>query len=458
MPKILKTQCPHCRKTMKLKSSKAFGKQAQCPKCKKPFRVKRIPSPVKNNADDYAADDYDADDYDDYGDDDYSDDDYGDDEYDEPRQQPRSSRKRSGGKKKQRRKTKKKTGNFAKPILLIGAGVLGVGLIGVTIWFAAGLIGLGNRLDLAYLPPDATSIVINRPAKDWSQNVGMSGLTSKEVDSILKKQRDMWGVSQKDIKSITNAANSRGERIHVVRSSSNFDTEKILGHAANHEKAEHNGKQYYRIGLTAIFLPNQSTMITGLEEAVKNAIDRGSKSPDREQLNFVDSSYDRVSVTVFGGSSPRPNSFLDDTNPQVIFVGTDHGTSSGKIKTQGAFATESDAIAAFDKASAAQEKLRQDWENGGRDLRRQRLQTSGRVLGSNLQYTEEEIEDALNCHDSELKSISVSRSGLIVTMTRTGYVTKFSKRVQEDLRSRFNPDPTRIAKVFGRTTFGIAVR
>ncbi|MDA1250753.1 MAG: hypothetical protein O2820_16160, partial [Planctomycetota bacterium] len=98
---VLKSQCPECRKILKLKTKAALGKRVPCPQCNKPFIVEEYESPelvddfIDDGDDegetfDYAgyeessggaAADYD-DGYDD-GYDDYEDDDYGDDGYDE---------------------------------------------------------------------------------------------------------------------------------------------------------------------------------------------------------------------------------------------------------------------------------------------------------------------------------------------------------------------------------------
>ena len=95
----IKSQCPNCRKILKLKTKAALGKRVPCPQCSEPFIVEEYEQPelVDNFLDDedegktfdYAGyeevsgsgDGYN--DYDDYGDDDY--DDYGGDDDDDYR-------------------------------------------------------------------------------------------------------------------------------------------------------------------------------------------------------------------------------------------------------------------------------------------------------------------------------------------------------------------------------------
>ena len=128
----IKSQCPNCRKILKLKTKAALGKRVPCPQCSEPFIVEEYEQPelVDNFLDDedegetfdYAGyeeasgggggdyDDYGDDDYDDYGDDDYGGDDYDDyeDDYDAP---PKRKAKASSGKKKSSKSKKKKNKN-----------------------------------------------------------------------------------------------------------------------------------------------------------------------------------------------------------------------------------------------------------------------------------------------------------------------------------------------------------
>ena len=259
MPEILESRCPHCYKSMKLKSRKALGKQAPCPKCKKPFLVKEIPSEtVEDYEDAVLTEEYDTGDTSvDYESADYNDDGY-DEDFDEPRRQPGRSQKKSGGKKRRKRR-RKKSRNWAKPTLLIGGSVVSVTLLGLGIWLVWGLFS--KKLDLAYLPPDAISITVIRPASQWRKQVSMMDDVGIDIDELLSKMREEWGFAPKDLKSVTDGDNSNGETIRVIRSSTKFDEDKITGHSDNVESAEHDGRSYYRIGRNALYFPDTYTAV-----------------------------------------------------------------------------------------------------------------------------------------------------------------------------------------------------
>jgi hypothetical protein len=165
----------------------------------------------------------------------------------------------------------------------------------------------------------------------------------------------MWGVTYKDIVSITAAIGSQRDRIRVVRSSSNFDANKILART-EHEQAEHNGKKYFLIGDWALYFPDNRTLIAGSEWSVKYAIDGGPKQQYLKQFDFVDASYENVMVSLASNFDPPSASLLDDSNPEFISVGRNTGTSSINTKMQAAFATKSAAISAYDKGVAEQKE------------------------------------------------------------------------------------------------------
>ena len=187
----IKSQCPNCRKILKLKTKAALGKRVPCPQCSEPFIVEEYEQPelVDNFLDDeekgetfdYAG--YEEasggggggyDDYDDYGDDDY--DDYGGDDYDDYDSPPKRKSKASSGKKKpSKSKKKKKSGGGMPawaPMALIGTGAVAVigGIVGALIAF--GPFGSSsNAIDLAWLPADADLYLEVNPSEMWSAGV-----------------------------------------------------------------------------------------------------------------------------------------------------------------------------------------------------------------------------------------------------------------------------------------------
>eukprot|EP00913_Durusdinium_trenchii_P028362 g26590.t1 len=292
---------------MKLKSRKALGKQAPCPKCKKPFLVKELPSDA---VEDYEVDEYDTGDptvdhdveyYDDDAHDDYEDFD------DEPR---RRSKKRPS------KKRRKKKANWVKPTLIISGSVVGVALLGLGIWLVWGMFN--KKLELAWLPPDASTISVKRPASTWNRSILGTRYDSEKANLILEKERELWGVTQRDIVSITSGGNRSGENITVVRASADLVPETILKNAANYEKADHNGNTYYRVGAVVLFFPDDRTAVIGSEDSVKKAIDRGPEPAKREDLDFVNASYENVAVSTSNSSRFGRLGFISEARPAVV--------------------------------------------------------------------------------------------------------------------------------------------
>lgn len=442
--------------TMKLNSRKALGKQAPCPKCGKPFLVRELAPPEDDFAGADDVDDYDTGDS--YGEDDF---DYHDESFDDYESAGRPVRSKKRGKKKRK---KKKSVNWVKPTLLIAGSVVGLLVLGVGLWLLWGLFS--KKLEMAWLPPDATSISVERPASNWNSSPIGDRYTSEQTDKLLEKTKEYWGVTPRDIKSITKGSNKTGVSITVVRSGSTLDPEKILGNGGDFKKVEHDGESYYLIGRRAYYFPDGKTLVRGNEDAVKAAISRGPDPPEREDLSFVDAGYDEVNVQTnpggFGGRfSPAGGIFQGDESekpaePEIVASGTTAGSSTGKGKIQFKYASESVAEAEYERMQKQHERSLEKWESSGRKSLEQLLRRPKRFLGAEYSYTDEEVENALDCRERELKSISISQSGRVVSVKLTHYVTEYSKRRAREIRAKRTFDADRIAKAWGRSTFGVS--
>lgn len=445
MPTLVQIQCPHCQALMKLKSRDPLGKQVPCPKCKTPFVAKEKAAP---------QDDYD--DYDDYeAEDEFAEDDGFDDDF-----APRPKRK-SGGKKKSSKKKKKSGSNKGLKIgLIIGGSVLGVALVGLIIWLVMGLFS--KKLDLAYLPEDATLISVTRYADIWGSSLVQDSLESKDKDAC-DKMKDEWGIHPKEIESVTRGSGD-GQSIRVVRTTVDMDPEKILKHAGDYSKETYDEKDYYKFGSRAIYFPDSRTAVCGTEDSVKKAIDRGPDAKARDDLKFVDAGYDTVSVTLFDSDSRRstfglfPGAFKDsDALKRVKGQVQGASYSSSSVKSYYALRCGSveDAKAGYESAL---EKLKEQREDI--DEEAEKMRTALKKFG---RLSDDEIDDEIAAMKQTLRSVSISRSGDVITAKVTRVLSKRRKKkgtgsssirslarspgsifgISSFRRPGFNPRPTR---------------
>ncbi len=322
-------RCPKCKAKLKLKNRKAVGKKVPCPKCKQPFVVKplqverkRLRRPRESEDDDDFLSNLES-----------FDEDYGaPDEDDGATALPPIAGRRSSSKKSTQKRSKPV--HWQRPALIAGGGLLGVVLLVGLVWMAVSALsgsGSGNRLDLAYLPPDSELIVSIRIADFWNAPILKSLIDKPEVQKNIDEMREKIGLQPADIQSVIFGLSGLSERqklsaqqtkkqaggpsvpvpdlqelptIIVVRTSKAVDIQKLVDYA---EKAEeipiekietvsHRGETYYRLPTPAeggpefvgVFLPNDKTIVVGPEQDVKLAIERGSKAETRPDLDFID--------------------------------------------------------------------------------------------------------------------------------------------------------------------------
>lgn len=348
----IKSQCPKCRKILKLKTKAALGKRVPCPQCSEPFIVEEYKQPelVDNFLDDqdegetfdYAGyeeagggggGDYDDDDYDDYGDDDYGGDDYDDyeDDFDAPPK--RKSKASSGKKKSSKSKKKKKSGGGMPawaPMALIGAGAVAVigGIVGALIAFGP-FGGPSNVVDLAWLPADGDMYLEVKPSEMWNAGVLAPVRNNETVKQALAQmqQTGQAEIQPTDITSITVAvtglqgggmpmgnplamAGGGGggagtKTLAVIRVSKNLDENDLQ---KTGQRMEHNGKEYYKAmaGDQAMYMPDSKTLLVGSESMLTAAIDRGSAEPRVEWMDFADSGHQFLLVAKVPANSGMP--------------------------------------------------------------------------------------------------------------------------------------------------------
>jgi len=418
----VRVQCPYCGAALKLKSRAPLGKKVPCPKCETPFVAKEKPSAARKKtrqrqpveeADEFG-------DFEEYGpEDDYTGDDFGDAGFDDRMAPPR--KKTGGGKQTKKRKGKKKGMPKGLKIGLgVGGGLLGATLLGLLIWLMVGLFS--TDLDMAWLPEDANDISVTRYASMWKSQAVQEELEAGRLKRRdVEKMKNEWGIAPEDILSVTEGRVS-GRRLRVVRTNIDMDEGKILAHARQHEEADHNGTRYYRIGSNALFFPDPRTAVCGPEEMVKEAIDRGPDAEPREDVEFVDAGYDIVEVSVHSGSTSGKTTipfgmYSVDSRREV--TATAFGTTYSSDLRMSFQAQYTSADAAAESAEKGRETIEQkveEWETSLREETRENLKKMNRLRRSGS-LSDEEIERILDAREAALRSVSISHSGKVVTMT-----------------------------------------
>ena len=319
----LKSQCPGCKKILKLKTKAALGKRVPCPQCSKPFIVEEYDSPEmvddfidddEGETFDYASYEEDGgasagydDGYDDYDDYDDDGDDY--DDYEAPKRKSSGGSSKSGGKSKSKKKTKKKKGAGMPPwlplALMAGVGVAALaGIVGAIIAFVP--FGSSNVIDLAWLPGDADGYVYIEPQEIWNAAVlaplRENEAVKKAMTEIPNGPKDL---KPTDIESITLAITGTkpaagtvmanpfvrsGQKVlSVMRLGKSASGADLQEHAA---RKDYNGKEYYQAGMgPAMYLADPTTLLVGDEELLKAAIDQGPTEPRVEWMDFADSGH-----------------------------------------------------------------------------------------------------------------------------------------------------------------------
>lgn len=194
MGDAISVECPACQAKLKLKSRSAVGKRVPCPKCKKPFVVAVPPAEEDSHAFLNVAEP-DADEFADLTDE-------ADSDQAEESALPARRTKR-GGKKGQRPSAPV---NWQKPLLIGAVCLLFLGLLGglgyVGLNFAKWL-GPTNKIDLAWLPPDADIVGrIEMPAV-WNAQMLQPLLGNPMLKPSLDKLQKDLGINADEIQSVT---------------------------------------------------------------------------------------------------------------------------------------------------------------------------------------------------------------------------------------------------------------
>ncbi|MCH7989898.1 MAG: hypothetical protein IID46_12215, partial [Planctomycetes bacterium] len=179
-----------------------------------------------------------------------------------------------------------------------------------------------TQVNLAWLPDDTELIVSFRVADLWNSPLVQSLIDNPEVQRGIAKMQESIGLEPGDIESVTfggsrifevakslSQARMAGKspnafellKLLVIRTSKPVDIQKILSLtdesvADKIEKAQHNGKEYYRgLGVNpnkkrtvGMYVADAKTIVIGLEESVKTAIDSNGRAGDSSRFAFAD--------------------------------------------------------------------------------------------------------------------------------------------------------------------------
>jgi hypothetical protein len=351
MSDALSVQCPKCGAKLKLKNRSAAGKKIPCPKCSKPFVVE-LPPDDDEFADLAAADESAA---------------AEDDDSEEPSRLP-PARTGKPSAKKAPKKRRAGSGNWKKPALVAGTVtvlLVLLGGVGYVVFPLVAEILSGNKIDMAWLPPETDTVVHVRVADAWNTPF-VKSVTTSPIAAGSMNLKEMLGLDPQEIRSLTIGAVAAvpgagkqpgpaavlgvnpagagfpgmaargGNALIVLRTAQSFDPKEMQNKLRATRTVTYKNRDLIFVGGVAMagracFLPDNHTVVMGEVADVKAAIDRGPKAPRREDLDFIDASPHLVIVVApkdpaaFESSAPSSPIPL----PAVSNLGT---ALKGKVK------------------------------------------------------------------------------------------------------------------------------
>lgn len=311
----LQAICPHCDASFKLKDRRAVGKMVNCPSCSESFKIEA--HPVEEEFDDVDFED-------DYG---------ADDAYESPYDEPvaRPARTRKTGKSK---KAKKSDGTAGQIVVFGIAGLMALGFLVAAGFGISYLLKGGDQLDTSYLPMD-TEVVVHVKVSELMK----SELLKDEFDDLNRPARggrNMFGFGEQelqpeDIRSVTVgmsglsafkdqaggagfnplAGMPNGAKVLAVFKFHKLVKDDFSDIGAS-EKT-HGSTKYWAaqnpFGMTpAFWRASSKVVVVGLEQDVKDAIDRGVGQTTLSKFSFVDGGQD----VVFAVRPNDPDSLKED--------------------------------------------------------------------------------------------------------------------------------------------------
>lgn len=391
--------CPKCNAKLKLKSS-AAGKKVACPKCKKAFVA---PAPSEDDEFGFMnVSEPEPDEFDEFS----EQEEQPDDEAPAPVMSSRSRKK--GGKSK-----KSQPINWQKPVGIALGALLLVGLLVGGGYLVANLdlFGPKNKIDLAYLPPEADFVVHAKLSETWNAPFMQSIVTMPMVKGGVDQMRQETGIDPNDVTSITFGMKGFAEQmkataefrkqlmagpqaggfkpppqvatesIAVVRFKAPVDEGKFRTQAKLTDGVQHQGATYYReagragaLAAPVVWFAKADVLLIGPENDIKGAIERGPKSVRRADLDFIDPTRQVLVVMVpkdpsafdQSGGGPLPGMPATMTKLQDVTKGKLKGFCLGLSAGEGidlAMQTDCTTPEAAKEIAAEIDKAIQDAKN-----------------------------------------------------------------------------------------------
>ncbi len=343
MSDAISVECPKCHAKLKLKSRSAVGKRVPCPKCKTPFVVAAPP----------AGDDLDFMNVSEPEPDEFAM--PADDEQSEEFAEAAPAMGRRSSSKKGSKKRNAAPVNWQRPVLVGGLIALVLGLLGGAGYFVYPLIAEllnGNKIDMAWLPPDSDMVVHARVADAFNSPFVKAVMPAGKGPGI-GNLKDVVGLDPSEIGSVTvggsgffeqmrrlaNFAPMAGfnggapagpgnpgmganaapqgtiEAITVLRMIQPIDSKQLQEKLKSTRTDAYQGQTLIYFGPPTAanqtcFLSGSKVVVMGAERDVKAAIDRGARGTRRADLDFIDAT--RHVLVVF---APKDPSAFDSNGP-----------------------------------------------------------------------------------------------------------------------------------------------
>lgn len=299
------TQCPHCEKVMKLKSSAMLGKKVACPKCGESFTIKRYKEPEEVEEYEDVEEDYGepAEDYEEY-----------EEEAPRRRSSASSSSRRSKGK---TGKKSRGTPTWVAPLMIGIVVVLGLGgVIAGGVYIIPKLSFGSNIVNMAYLPEETEMVIHVRPQEIWNAALLAPIRDNPQLKQLVAQQAaNGMQIEATDISSVTLGFTGVAEKrrvnpfggglgpvvrpanekfIGVIRMSKDI-TEDVLQKVPGNSKEAHGSHSIYtraQPGRTiGLWLAAPRAVVVGDPAEVRKAIDRGAAEPRLKRFDFANAKH-----------------------------------------------------------------------------------------------------------------------------------------------------------------------
>ena len=426
--------CPHCGSDLKLKNNGFVGKKVPCPKCRQPFLV------GEPEEDEFLAQD---------------DDDFG--AMDEPEDEPEPPRSRGSKAKGAKSKKKSKSGGGASIVMIGGAIILGLGLLGGVVYGAMALFSGGSSNSWVKWLPSETDVAIQvRVADSINAPIFKPILDNPTLSKLMNDPPLPSGgganpaqaflqslnIQAKDIETVTigvvDGMSQLGENasatpqmpqqfVAVVRLKTPVEEAKLTEAPATVlTKEDYSGKNVYAVVNATnprilVHAVDSTTFLVGSDAELKAAIDGKGSAPASKRFSFVNDKSSFVFV-----AAPKDTSKLkalgittlqqsrggaqNDTGKVDGIYGVSYGFTLGSDLN-----VEMRSSLSRSMAKATSEQMKKEMDELRPALQAQMAQAGG----FNPLVSQDAMKKILGHVDTMLGSAQASSSGSTATLSMT---------------------------------------